>query len=293
MKMIVCIKQVAKIYIQHGFDSKTNRIDPEGIVYIINPYDEIAVEEAIRIREKMDTGEVTLITMGASQAEEVLRWGIAMGADKAIHIVEDVSENIDPWMTSIVLSKVISGLEFDMVFFGKLAIDDEMGQVGAYVAESLNLPMVSSVIKLEFSPEEKKATVQRALERGNREVVECSFPAVFTVDKGLNRPRYPTFPSRKMSRTKPIQKMDIKSLGLFMDNGVEKQIHTIRFAPPKLRPKKILTPGSNLTAAGRMKWIMSGGVAKKKGGVVDGDSEKLVSGIIEFLQEKKIIKANI
>ncbi len=290
MNIIVCIKQVIHIYIQSGVDRKTKALYPEGYVFIVNPYDEVAVEEAVRIKEKLGEGEVTLITLGPFRAEKALRWCLAMGADKAIHILEEDIGDLDSWATSLALSKVIGDLDYDLIFFGKQAIDDAMGQVGAFVAELLNLPMVSAVTKVEFSPRGKKTTVQRALERGNREVIECPLPAVFAVEKSLNTPRYPTVPGRKTALTKMIQRMDLDSLRPFGDKRLESpMIKVIRLAPPKLRPKKILAPSSDMSAADRMDWILSGGISKKEGGMLSGDLGQLASGIVEFLRERKII----
>ncbi len=290
MNIIVCIKQVTHIYVQWGIDPETNTIDPEGLVYIVNPYDEIAVEEAIRIKEKLNGGEVTLITLGPSRAEMALRLCMAMGADKAIHIFEEAFEDLDPWVTSLALSKVISDLEYDLILFGKQAIDDGMGQVGAYVAESLSLPIVSAVTKLDFSPAGKKTTVQRALEKGDREVVKCPLPAVFTVERSLNKPRYPTFPARKAALTKVIQRTSLKSLGLSWDKGLEgTMIKLIGFSPPKLRPKKILVPDSNLPVHERLDFIMSGGIVDKGSELLEGDPKEIASKVVDLLVQQKIV----
>jgi len=285
MNVIVCVKQVAHIYIQSGFDPSTKDIVTDGLVYRVNPYDETAVEEAIRIKEKSGKGEVTVITIGPPRAEETLRWCLAMGADNAVHIVKDGAEKQDPWMTASILADRIKEMEYDLLLFGKKAIDDEMGQVGIFVAELLGLPAVSAVAKLELT-DVNKALIQRSLEKGNREEVDCPIPAVFTVEKTLNRPRYPTFPARKAARTKPIQQLRVTR----MDESLsDPQMNIVHLAPPKLRPKKILSPDSNLSAAARINFVMTGGMGQKKSGVVGGDPKQLVTGIIDFLKEKKVI----
>jgi electron transfer flavoprotein beta subunit len=259
----------------------------------VNPYDENAVEEAIRIKEKIGKGEVNIITIGPPRAEDAIRWCLAMGADNAFHIVLDDKKELDPWNTASILAECIKKMEYDLLLFGKKAVDDEMGQVGIFVAELLGLPVVSEVTRLELFFKERRVTVQRALEKGNEEIVECNLPSVFTVDKRLNRPRYPAFPSRKDAYKKIIHRIDLNSLDTLKDKKYrELLIYTIRIAPPKLGPKKILSPDSNLPAAGRMAWVMSGGISKKKGGVLGGDPEKLADGIIDFLKERKIISAN-
>ena len=285
MKIIVCVKQVARITIRNGFDPKTKDIVRDGLVYILNPYDEIAVEEAIRQKEKAGEGEVTAISVGPSRAEEVLRWCLALGVDEAIHVLDDNAEGLDPWATATTLAGLIRGMEYDLLLFGKMAIDDEMGQVGIFVAELLKLPVVTMVTKMDVT-DDGRATVQRALERGNREEVTCPVPAVFTVEKMLNLPRYPTFPARKTARTKPIQQIDMQSLP--SSPGDTKMVFA-RLAPPKPRPKRILSPDSKMSAADRIKFVMTGGMGKKKGEAVGGDPKKMVSSILDFLNEKNVI----
>ncbi|MBW2624209.1 MAG: electron transfer flavoprotein subunit beta/FixA family protein [Deltaproteobacteria bacterium] len=286
MNSIVCVKQVASIYLQSGYDPKTKGIVSNGLVYLLNPYDEIAVEEALQQKEKSGEGEVTAITIGPARAEDALRWCLALGVDKAVHVVNQGTETLSPWETASILTNIIKDLEYDLLFFGKKAIDDEMGQVGTFVAELLDLPLVTAMTEIELL-NEGRARVQRSLERGNREEVACPVPAVFTVDKTLNRPRYPTFPDRKAAETKPIQQIEITAAA---SDPTLPKIVTTRLAPPKLRPKKMLAPDSDMSEADQMKFIMTGGVGKKKGGAVGGDPQQIVSSIIDFLKEKNFIK---
>lgn len=285
MKIVVCVKQVAYIYLPNGYDLKTGDIVSEGLIHILNPYDEVAVEEAVRQRERAGRGRVTVITLGPSRAEAALRRCLAQGADDAVHILEEGTAYIDPWTTASVLTKVITGLEYDLLLFGKMALDDEMGQVGTLVAELLSLPVVTSVTELEvLGPD--RARLQRALARGNREEVLCSLPAVFTVEKSLNRPRYPGFPARKAAKKASIQQVIVPPPA---PNPTGGKMEFIRLAPPKLKPKRILAPDSNMSEAEKMKFILTGGLGDKKVGSIGGDPEKIVSGIIDFLKEKKVI----
>ncbi|MEE8399424.1 MAG: electron transfer flavoprotein subunit beta/FixA family protein [Desulfobacterales bacterium] len=283
MKIIVCVKQVADIYVQRGYDPDIDSIVSEGLVYILNPHDEVATEEAIRQKEVAGGGEVTAITIGPSRAEEVLRWCLAMGVDNAIHVLNDRSENLDPWVTASLLADLIEDMEYDLLLFGKIAIDDEMGQVGTFVAELLDLPVVTGVTKIDI--DEGKAAVQRALDKGNREEVTCPIPGVFTIDKKLSRPRYPTLPIRMVAETKPIQRIEMESLSSLTPSKMDR----VRLGPPKLRPKRIVMPDSNLSPADRLKFVMTGGLGKKKGGSVGGDPKQSASSIVDFLKEKNVI----
>lgn len=285
MNIVVCVKQVAQVYVQNGYDPDTKGIVSKGIVYRINPYDEIAVEEGLRLREKSGKGKVSVITIGPERSEGALRWCLAMGADNAVHVLQEKEEDLCPWQTASVLADSIRRREADLLLFGKKAIDDEMGQVGTFVAELLDFPVVTCVSKI-LTLDSKKILVQRTLERGNAEEVLCPVPAVLTVDKSLNRPRYPTFPARKAAKAKPLEKILLSRFAALAD---DKQIETVRLGPPKLRPKKILSPDSSLSAAARINFVMTGGMAQKKGGIVKGDPGQLASGIMDFLKEKQAI----
>ncbi len=289
MKIIVCVKQVSIITTRNGIDPAMNRLLPGDLVYTLNPHDEAAVEEALAIREKHG-GSVTVLTLGPARAEEALRWCLAMGADEAIHVVEEASPERCPFAVSTVLAEVLRGLEYDLILFGRMAIDDEMGQTGTLVAESMDLPVVTTVVRIELHPGERRAVLHRSLGKGDREVAECRLPAVFTIDKQMNRPRYPTLGGRRMAERRNIRTIPMKEeRGAPMCREGIPAVEILRLAPPKIRPKKILAPDENESAAGRMQWILAGGGTRKKGGRITGDADRLAEGIVEYLVERNFI----
>jgi len=285
MNSIVCVKQIRHIYVQSGYSPKTKGIVHDGLVHILNPYDEIALEAAIRVKEKTSSGTVTAITIGPERAENVLRWCLAMGADKAIHLLDGDGTHVDYWRTASLLAETIRPMDYDLLFFGKKALDDEAGLIGTYVGELLNLPVVTSVARLDI-PAPGRLELERALDRGHRESLTCFYPAALTADPKLNRPRYPTFPSRKAAQVADIQRIDVASVQLQM-TGVRMEV--VRLAAPKLRPKKMIAPDSNLSEADQLRFIMTGGMAKKKGGAIGGDPKQMAAGIIDFLREKGVV----
>ena len=289
MKIIVCAKQVSLITSRSAIDTAANRILPGGTVYNLNPHDEAAVEEALVIREKHG-GTVTVLTLGPARSEEALRWCLAMGADEAIRVVEENPPEMDPSAVAGILAGAIRGLEFDLILFGRQAIDDGMGQTGTFVAEMLDLPVVTAVVRVELHAGERRAVLHRSLEKGDREVAECRLPAVFTVDMQMNRPRYPTLGGRRAAERRKIRAVYRKEKGgtLLCREGMP-AVEIVRTAPPKTRPKKILAPDENDSAAGRMQWILSGGVARKNGGRLTGDADRLAGGILDFLAERNFI----
>ena len=213
MKIIVCMKQVpateAKITLRPG----ETTIDTAHLTYVINPYDEFALEEALRIKERLGRGEVTVMTLGPERAQEALRTGLAMGADRAVHIRDDLFEGGDSYTTARVLSEVLKQRPFDILFFGKQAVDDDCGAVGIEVAEMLDLPHVSVASRIELDPGTRRAIVHRRIEEGT-ETVETSLPAVFTTHRELNVPRYASLPGIMKAKQKPLETVSNQVLGL-------------------------------------------------------------------------------
>lgn len=200
MLQVVCIKQVAdtETRVKVGADGKT--LDPAGVTWVLNPYDEFAVEEALRIREKQGAGEVVAISLGGPGVQTTLRGALALGADRAIHLKTDTLAP-DPLAVARALAAEIGGLQADLVWFGKQSVDDDQAQVGPMVAELLELPCATAIAKLELDG--ARATVEREIE-GGCEIVELTLPAVLTAEKGLNEPRYASLKGIMAAKKKPI-----------------------------------------------------------------------------------------
>ncbi len=208
MNVIVCVKQVPDTAAKVEMSSDGKSIDTDDLAYVLNPYDEYAVEEGLKLKEKFG-GEVTVITMGPKRADEVLRTGIAMGADKAIHVCDDRLEGSDAISTARVLSAAIKTLQYDIVLCGKLAVDTNNGQVGQMVAEFLGIPHETFITRLEVK--DGKAVIEREVE-GGKEVVETTLPALFTTEKDLNKPRYPSLPGIMKAKKKEVTILDLGAL---------------------------------------------------------------------------------
>ena len=290
MKIVVCIKQIHFIYARTGQDPKTHFIAEEDKVDMINPYDEFAVEEAIRIKEKWGDGEVILITLGDIIAEKALKRCLAMGADRLIQINDPSFGQLDPWGVSVNLAKAIERLEPDLILCGKEALDENGGQVGAYIADLLCLPYVSSVVKLEFFPQGGKARIHRALGKGDKEVVESDLPALFSVEKGLNEPRYPTLPNLLSALEQKIECWDRELLGLQISD-IQPMTEVVEVHYPRPRPKEIAAPDSHLNGFERVLSLLAGSKTEKKGHLLEGSPETMASGILQFLKENGIIEA--
>ncbi|WP_053367330.1 electron transfer flavoprotein subunit beta/FixA family protein [Bacillus sp. FJAT-27245] len=213
------------------------KINEDGAEFIINPYDEYAVEEAIRVKDAHG-GEVTIVSVGTEEAEKQLRTALAMGADKAVLInTEDDIEYGDQFTTAKILAEFLKDKEADLILAGNVAIDGGSGQVGPRVAELLGIPYVTTITKLEI--EGGTAKLVRDIE-GDSEVVEASLPLLVTAQQGLNEPRYPSLPGIMKAKKKPLDELELDDLDLEEDD-VEAKTKTIEiFMPPKKEAGRVL-----------------------------------------------------
>ena len=210
MKIAVCVKQVpdteAKIKI--GADGRS--VDETGVNLVVGPFDEYAVEEALRLREKHG-GEVVAYTVGDERAATAIRTVLAMGADRGVHLKDPAFEGSDGLGISRILAAALRSEAFEMILFGKQAVGSDRGQVGPRVAELLDLPHVSVVVAL--SVEGGALRAEREIE-GATEVVESPLPAVITAQKGLNEPRYASLKGILAAKKKEIRVMGAADIGV-------------------------------------------------------------------------------
>lgn len=211
MNIVVCIKQVPDT--ASVIKVKDGQIDYEGLTWVVNPYDEYALEEALRIKEKQGSGKVTLVSLGPERVKEALKTGLAMGADEAVHLKDPAFEGLDSFTTAKVLAAALKKIPFDLIWCGWKGVDADQGVVGISLAELLDLPHVSFVTRVEITTDGKNATLEKEVE-GGHEVVETSLPALFTAQKGLNEPRYPTLKGIMAVKSKTIVEWSASDLGL-------------------------------------------------------------------------------
>ncbi|MGB2869108.1 MAG: electron transfer flavoprotein subunit beta/FixA family protein [Bacteroidota bacterium] len=199
MKLVACLNHVPDTATRINIASDGKSIDKTGVNFIINPYDEFAVEECLRLKEK-NGGEVVAISLGGDSNKDSLRKALAMGVDKALLLKDDRVR--DSFGVASALAAVLKELSPDAIFFGKQSVDSDDAAVGLMVAELLGLPSVSVAVKIELAG--GKAVVDREIE-GGHEKVEITLPAVFTAQKGLNEPRYPSLKGIMAAKSKPIE----------------------------------------------------------------------------------------
>lgn len=203
-----------------------NKLDPSGVEFVMNPYDEFAVEEALQQKEKAGEGNVTVMSLGAGDAQKELRTALAMGADAAMLLQNPEAPNADGATTARALAAAVEGKEFDLLLFGKQAVDRDQHGVGPAVATRLGVPCITEVVKLTI--EGGKVVAEREVE-GARETVEASLPCAITCQKGLNEPRFASLKGIMAAKKKPLETVEVE-LG-------EAAVEVIAMTMPPARPE--------------------------------------------------------
>ena len=215
---------------------ENGNIKSDGVEFIINPYDEYAIEEGIALKEKHG-GEVTVVTFGEEEAEKELRTALAMGADKAVLIDSEEIEEGDQFTTATILATYLKDKSPDIILAGNVAVDGGSGQVGPRVAELLGIPQVTAITSLNI--EDGKATLIHDVE-GDEETIEVSLPVLVTTQQGLNEPRYPSLPGIMKAKKKPLITLELDDLDLEEEDVEAKTEKVEVFLPPKKQQGKVL-----------------------------------------------------
>lgn len=224
MKTLVTVKRVPD-------PETTIRVKPDGsgivtdnVKYVINPFDEIAIEEALRIKEKLG-GEVVLVSLGAKVVTEQLRTGLAMGADRAVLIL--CEQELDSLAVARVFAKLVDNEKPDVVVMGKQAIDDDANQAGQMLAALLDWPQATFASKVEFAADQKSVQVTREVD-GGLETIGFALPGIITADLRLNEPRYASLPGIMKARKKEIKEVAIADFGA----DVTPRLKILKLEPP-------------------------------------------------------------
>lgn len=235
MNIYVCVKQVPDTETKIKLNGDKSGIETAGVKWILSPYDEFAVEEALRLKEKNAGSTVTVVSAGPSRVVETIRTALAMGCDNAIHV--ELPETSDNWMAAKAIAETLKKEpQVDLVFTGKEAIDDGGAQTSQLIAEMMGIPYSTVILNAEYG--EGKVKLKREIEGGAVEVVEMTLPGLIAAQKGMNEPRYASLPNIMKAKKKEVR--TVKS----SDVGVSESDQKIRFKnfelpPPKQAGKKI------------------------------------------------------
>lgn len=230
-KILVGLKRVVDYNVRVRVRSDGSGVETDGVKMSINPFDEIALEEALRIRERGEASEVIVVSMGTSDAQQQLRTGLAMGADRAILV--NAGSALDPLTAARTFLALIEKEHIDLVILGKQAIDDDNNQTGQMLAALWGRPQATFASKLEFSGATAKVT--REVDAG-LEVIEVDMPAVVTCDLRLNEPRYVKLPDIMKAKKKPLDELALSDLNVDPAAGVK----AVNFEPPAEREKGVM-----------------------------------------------------
>ena len=286
MKIVVCIKRVPDTESVINIDPRTKELIKKDVTYVLNPYDEYAVEEAILIKEKVNA-EVVVITLGPPETVEILRTCLAMGADQAILITDDLIETFNSYTTAYIMASVIRGQGYDLILCGKRSLDDDNNQFCPNLAEMLSIPNVSAVTSVEIIDD--GVEVIRQIEGGS-EKVGLPLPCVLSAERGLNNPRFPSIVSVLKAKKRQIQNISLKEIGI-EKKDIEifnSNTKVLRYSLPKPRKSKLIENQKGLSAAERMKIVMGGGITQKtEGNLLVGEDDDVIIKLVD--QVKKII----
>ncbi|MCB0413160.1 MAG: electron transfer flavoprotein subunit beta/FixA family protein [Bdellovibrionales bacterium] len=236
MAIYVCIKQVPDTETKIKLNDSKSGIDPNGVKWIMNPYDEFAVEEALKLKTS-NNEKVVIFSVGPKKRiVDSIRTALAMGADEGVAI--DAPEDLDSFITAKALAAAIKaeGEEFSQIFTGKLAIDFNQSSVSQQLAEFLGIPHATVVTQ--YSPEDGRVTVHREIEGGSKEIMQLIGKNLVAANKGLNSPRYASLPGIMKAKKKPLKETDLASLGVSAEDA--KSVYTNYELPPEKPPVKML-----------------------------------------------------
>ena len=261
MKIFVCVKQVldtaAKIQLENG------QVVSPGSSRIINPYDEFAIEEAVRIKEKKPDTEITLLSLGPEGFKDSIKRALAMGADKAVHLLDPKFEGLDSYAVARILMRYIEKIPYDLILCGKQAVDVDMAQTGPTLATFLGIPFVTVVTGIEFSDDFKNAKITRQVEGGS-EIRELTLPLLVTCQKGLNEPRLPSLKGIMAAKKKEVLTLSANDLGI--EEG------TLNIEDNKIVQENLCLPPE-----------------RKKGIILEGSEEEISGNLVRLLREEEKI----
>ena len=213
MKILVIVRQTPDTEAKIQANASGNGIETSDMKWILNPFDEFAVEEAVQIKEALGS-ELVILTVGPERSVEALRTALAMGGDSSIHIRDENFGDMDSFaLAKVIASKIKSMGDVDLILAGKKWIDEESGQVAIQVAEELGIPQATLATRVAVDEGARKVKVQSEIEGGQR-IVELAFPALITCERGINEPRYASLPGIMKAKKKPLEEVLIDSINL-------------------------------------------------------------------------------
>ncbi|KAF4960294.1 hypothetical protein FSARC_10518 [Fusarium sarcochroum] len=233
LRILVPVKRVIDYAVKPRVNKSQTAVEKAGVKHSMNPFDELSVEEAVRIREKKrapgSTEDILVLSAGPPKAQDVIRTALAMGADRGIHVELKEGEEIEPLTVAKILKQTVEKEKCNLVFLGKQSIDDDANQTGQMLAGLLGWPQATQASKVEFG-ENDMVTVTKEVD-GGVETVRAKLPMIITTDLRLNEPRYASLPNIMKAKKKKVQKTTLQDFGLDSIN----RLKTIKVIEPPAR----------------------------------------------------------
>ena len=218
MKILVPIKRVVDYNVVVRPTADKKNVDTENVKMSVNPFDEIALEEAIRIKESGKADEIVVVTCGEAKCQDILKTALAMGADRALHVISE--DSLIPISVAKILKKIFEKEKPNLIIMGKQAIDDDCNQTGQMLAALTKIPQATFASKIEFTSIDNEVEVSREVD-GGIEKIKLTLPALITADLRLNEPRYITLPNIMKAKKKKIEQISIDELNVTILNKLE------------------------------------------------------------------------
>lgn len=285
MKIIVCAKQIRHTYARTGINPDENYLAEKDQLLAVNPFDESALDIALKIKKKLESVEIIILTLGPLLAEEQLRRLIALGGDQLVRIETEVPEDqFSSQSKAIFLIKAIKRLKGDLILCGKESLDCKSGQVGAFLAHELNLPFISGISDCKIDPQKQTAIVERKAGTGTIEVWNSELPAVFSVELNREPPGVSTLSARQYARRCSIETF------YFDQRSDDERLTPFYLYPPMPRTRYKPAPDSCLSSFDRVQLLLTGSQIQKESEIIEGTATEQVRKVISFLKERKILQ---
>ena len=250
MNVVALVKQVPDTESLVEINTAADNIKTDNLKWIMNPYDEMAVEEALRIKERQGAGKVTVLSVGTERAVSTIRTALAMGADEGLLVSDPALEKTDSLLVAKVLAAALRTIPYDLIIAGQRAVDDDSYAVPPAVAEYLSIPLIWMVVHQEISA--GKITCEHSLQDGTA-VVESDLPALITTQRGLNQPRFASLPNIMKAKKKPLGIKSLADIGLdkadFGPSKVKSKVLSLAFPPQRKVCKMVAGETSQEKAA--------------------------------------------
>lgn len=290
MKILVCIKEVIDSNLSLGFGYVSEALVQKGLPYRLNPNDAEALALALGLKEIAQDTQITAISIGPERVESYLTDALAMGANKAVRIPGEDLRKLSPYQKAKVLSRAISVLEADLVLTGARSLDNGSGQVAPLIAACLGLPCICEVVGFQLEDDKKSITVTRNVSKGLREKVQCKLPAVLTVTGQTGKLPYAYLDKMLESKDTGINRLSLSDLGISHMDMEDDPTEVTGLSFPRPRPRKVPTPDSSLPAFERILALLQGGISKRRGEILKGNSDELANQLFSLLLKENIIK---